>query len=55
MQITKCDMCGKQVKKGAPELHFSYPRWFPMKSLCEKCAAPIMPFLKKTGLIKDES
>ena len=55
MYITKCDACAAEIEKNGPALHFSYPRLFPAKVICEECAAPIMPFLRKLGLIKEKS
>jgi hypothetical protein len=53
MYVTKCDVCGKEIEKGAAVLHFGYQRMLPSKMLCEDCAAPIIPILRRMGLIRE--
>jgi len=53
MNITKCDICRKAVKY-REQISIGYLTFIPRYSLCLKCAKPIIDFLKKNKLIKDE-
>lgn len=51
MQITKCDICKKKIKEEKIKLWVQGER-FSVFELCEKCAQPIMRFLKSKKLIE---
>jgi hypothetical protein len=55
MHVTKCDACGKTIKKSDAKLNIGGK---PVKGwgidLCEKCAAPYLALLKKSGLVETE-
>lgn len=51
MMINKCDLCKKEVEKEVVTAGFGY--WGRVE-LCHECGAPIIKFLKRKKLIKEE-
>jgi len=51
MFISKCDVCKKEIKKDRIDVRFSS---FGSAEFCDKCGLPILKFLKKNKLIKEE-
>jgi len=49
MTILKCDLCKKIIKKEPIRAGFGF---LSRVELCHKCGAPVLEFLKKTGIIK---
>ena len=56
MYVTKCDGCGKTIKKpdAGVSVSGSHPNYFQLH-LCVKCAASINAILKKMKLVKTEN
>ena len=56
MRVTKCDTCGRAIKRGESKLSISGDA---LKSwdvdMCEKCAKPFFALLKKFDLLKTEN
>lgn len=56
MRVTKCDACGRAIKRGESKLGISGE---PLKSwdvdICETCAKPFFGLLKKLDLLKTEN
>ena len=52
MRISKCDLCKKRIKGEPITAGFGF---FPKVELCEKCGLPILRFLKKHKVIKEET
>jgi len=53
MHITKCDICKKQLKDRNDSVRAGIGL-FREKDLCPDCGKPILNFLKKHKLIKEE-
>jgi len=51
MNIHKCDICKKKVEMDSVKAGVGY---FSDKEFCLKCGKPIVDFLKKHKLIKEE-
>ncbi len=51
MNITKCDICKKEIKN-RQEVCIGYCMPLPQYSLCLKCSKPIVVFLEKHELIE---
>ena len=49
MKITKCDLCGKNIKEEPITAGIGF---FPKAELCKKCGAPILKFLRKYQFIE---
>ena len=56
MNITKCDMCGKTIKKRGSKLSIggSVVQGWGVDA-CEKCAVPFIQLLKKSDLIENDN
>ena len=52
MRITKCDLCKKEIKGKAVNAGLGF---YESIELCEKCGFPILKFLKKYKIIKEEN
>ncbi|MBI1866518.1 MAG: hypothetical protein HYS02_01995 [Candidatus Staskawiczbacteria bacterium] len=52
MMITRCDLCKKEIKERPITAGFGY---WSKAELCKDCGSPIVKFLKKHKLIKDEN
>ena len=52
MNITKCDLCKRTIKKGGA--YFRLFDAFVSFELCSNCSEPIVELLKSKGLIKDK-
>jgi hypothetical protein len=47
MNIIKCDICNKIIKKGTESVHLGIGGFFNNRTeICEKCSQPILKFLK---------
>ena len=53
MNITKCDICHKKIED-REEVSIGYLSPLPRRSLCLKCAKPIVALLKKHKLTEEE-
>jgi len=53
MYVTKCDICKKQIKAGE-KVVAGYGYAFGASEFCANCGKPIITFLKKHGLLKEE-
>ncbi|MCX6751984.1 MAG: hypothetical protein NTZ87_00570 [Candidatus Nomurabacteria bacterium] len=51
MNLTKCDICKKRLKDDQVRAGVGY---FVGNDFCSKCGKPILDFLKKHKLIKEE-
>jgi len=49
MRIIKCDLCKKKIKDELISVNYGFLK---RAELCEKCAVPILKFLKKNKLIE---
>ena len=52
MNITKCDICKKNLKDESVRAGFSF---FGAKDFCFKCGKPILDFLKKHKFISKDN
>ncbi len=52
MMIIKCDLCKKEIKERPITAGFGY---WSKAELCQDCGFPVVKFLKKNKLIKEES
>ncbi len=51
MNVTKCDICKKTLKSNPVRAGIGF---FPKNEFCLDCGKPILDFLKKHKLIKEE-
>lgn len=57
MQVTKCDICKKEIKKETEHVSVSCEGYLLYKhfELCGNCSKPFSKLLKSKKLIKDEN
>ena len=55
MNITKCDICKKTIKKGSESVHISVGNVFSNHTeICSDCGEPVLKLLRDKKLITDE-
>jgi len=52
MQVTKCDVCKKEIKDYKEEVKIIAPNTFAMIALCLDCGKPVLRFLRSHSLVK---
>ncbi len=54
MRITKCDICGKQLKEYKKEVGVTPPGKLSSLVFCLACGKPIIKFLEKHRLVEKQ-
>ncbi len=52
MNVTKCDICKEEINEQTVRVGFGF--WVDYMEVCEDCGAPVVEFLKKHKIIKEE-
>ena len=54
MQVTKCDICKKEIKSYKEEVKIIAPGTLSMFAFCLACGAPVMRFLRSHNLLEND-
>ena len=54
MQVTKCDICKKEIKSYKEEVKIIAPGTLEMFAFCLVCGVPIMRFLRSRNFLESD-